>query len=155
MLYSGAGLILQTCVEVREGRVGGCQMEGSLGLTVASSSENLVCTVRASEVNPYCTSIPSRLEISSREGGRVQYTTVNYRSPLEEVDHSTLTLQQYTAVHTVLTDLASCQWCPRSPPGPPARLHPRRHYPPSDCASCALPCDDSSKTSCNITRDHL
>lgn len=56
-----------TCVEVMGWRVGGCQMEGSLDLTVASSCEKLVCTSLASEVNPYCTNIPNRLRISSGE----------------------------------------------------------------------------------------
>ena len=65
--YQGRGVLEWTCVEVMGWRVGGCQMEGSLDLTVASSCEKLVFTSLASEVNPYCTNIPNRLQISSGE----------------------------------------------------------------------------------------
>ena len=119
-------------------RVGGCQMEGILDLTVASNCEKLICTSLASKVNPYCTNIPNRLPISSGEE-TTWHTTVNPCSIL-----------QYIAVNP--SNLASCPLCQPSPSGPPTRQHPHTHYPLSDCASCALPCDDSSRTGYNTTQ---
>lgn len=51
-------------------------MEGILDLTVASNCEKLVCTSLASKVNPYCTNILNRLQISSEEETPL-HTTIN------------------------------------------------------------------------------